>query len=202
MTEIPEIPKLKPKSEAAAGLPFWRRLCEAEMLVGITALAIGLCSLFLGFYEAGLQRHHARAAVWPHVEIMLYSSPSIAEIRARNAGIGPARIDDMLVTVDGKPMRSWAELLAKIQDAPPKSYNTSQLIDRVLRPGDEVTLLAVPASDLPADIAKRVGRIGITVLYSSVFDEHWLLEAPVLNAKPRLTPTREARLSPSVDSSF
>jgi hypothetical protein len=202
MHEIPEIPKLKPKSEAAAGLPFWHRLCEAEMVVGITALAIGLCSLFLGFYEAGLQRHHARAAVWPHVEILLYNSPSVAEIRARNAGLGPARIDDMLVTVDGKPMRSWIEVLAKMQDAPLKSYTTSQFIDRVLRPGDEVTLLAVPASELPADIAKRVGRIGMTVLYSSVFDEHWLLEAPAINAKPRLTQTQEAKLSPSVESSF
>ena len=201
MTEIPEIPKLKPKSEAA-GLPFWRRMSEPEMLVGITALAIGLCSLFLGFYEAGLQRHHARAAVWPHVEVLLYTSPSVAEIRVRNAGIGPARIDDLLVMVDGKPMRSWAEVFAKMLDAPPKSYNTSTLVDRVLRPGDEVIMLAVPMSDLPGDIAHRVTRIGITVLYSSVFDERWVLEAPVLNGRPRVTPTRQAKLSPPVDSSF
>lgn len=202
MTEIPEIPRLKPRSQAAAGLPFWHRFLEAEMLVGISALAIGLCSLFLGFYEAGLQRHHARAAVWPHVEVLLHSSPSVAEIRVRNAGIGPARIDDMLVTVDGVPVRSWTEVFAKILDASPKSYDTSTLIDRVLRPGDEVTIVAVPASDLPKDIAIRVGRIGMTVLYSSVFDEHWLLQAPTLNGKPRLIPTGETKLSPSVDSSF
>lgn len=172
------------------------------MLVGLSALAIGLCSLFLGFYEAGLQRHHARASVWPHVEILLQSSPSVDEICVRNAGIGPAKIDDMLVMVDGKPVRSWTEVFAKILGVTPKSYNTSQLIDRVLRPGDEVKILAVPASELPADIAKRVSRIGITILYSSVFDEHWTLEAPLLNGKPRLAPTQEARLSPSVDSSF
>ncbi len=200
--EIPEIPKIKSKSGVSADRPLRRLLCEPEMLVALVALAIGLCSLLLGFYEAGLQRHHARAAVWPHLEILIDNTGPDASIRVRNSGIGPAVIEDMVVTVDQQPMRSWQEVVSKTLAPMPPYFQTGTLTDRVLRAGDEVTLLAVPLKDLPPDLTNRVARVGLTIVYSSVFDEHWRLDLPVLTGKSRVTPTKKTKLPGSADTIF
>jgi hypothetical protein len=205
-SELPEIPKVP----SAPGVPWSVRWREPEMLVGIVALLIGLGSLCLGSYEAMMQRHHARAAVWPHLEISLNNGqPSttdpadrLAAIHVRNSGVGPAVIEALVVSVDNKPVRSWDEVFAKVLPAPPHTYTTSELLERVLRAGDDVTLIGVPEKDLPADIRSRLSRIKISVAYASVFGDHWVLESSDLLHRSQAKPVSRCPLVSTDGSSF
>jgi len=87
-----------------------------EMLVGVSAVIIGICALGVSLYETSLMREEQRAAVMPLLELSrsynLQTDDTSTEksrlwLQARNVGIGPARVANFQVTVDGKPQPTW-----------------------------------------------------------------------------------------------
>ena len=84
------------------------------MLVGISAVVIGLCALGVSLYETSLMRSEQRAAVVPILELgRSYNAsptdPSKNRLSfiAQNVGIGPARVVDFRVTVDQELFTTW-----------------------------------------------------------------------------------------------
>jgi len=59
-----------------------------------------------GLYEASLQRRHDRNEVWPHAEIQISTKQAGATLMLENTGIGPAVIQSIAVSVDGREVRS------------------------------------------------------------------------------------------------
>lgn len=145
------------------------------MLVGFAAILISVCAVAVGGYEAYLQRKHDRAQVWPHLELTLTSGPTGAELQVINAGIGPAVVRSVNVLVDGRPTAGWQDVFKSMLNHPPGRYSTSTIRERVLRAGEQVTLVAVPTAELPPDLPARLGRIGIEVCYASVYGDVWKL---------------------------
>src|SRR3954463_2920805 len=84
---------------------------EPETFIAIAALVVSVSAVVVGLYEASLQRHHDRAEVWPHVEIQVFTKQTGAAIALENTGIGPAIIQSVVVTVDGRPQASWRDVL-------------------------------------------------------------------------------------------
>jgi hypothetical protein len=68
---------------------------------------------------------------------------------AENVGIGPARIVDFVVTVDGQPQATWGEAM--------RSITMFELADR----------------SLARDIMERFEHLDFSACYCSVFDECW-----------------------------
>ena len=156
------------------GRPWYR---EPETFIASAALIVSVSAVVVGFYEAALQRKHDRAEVWPHLEVTTYTMPKGATLSVENTGIGPALIKSIVVTVDGKRTHSWNEVLtALLGHAPPAPYSNSTISESVLRPGEKVTLVGIPSEDMPAGFWSSVGRVGLAVCYSSVFDQSWLLQ--------------------------
>jgi len=100
--------------------PSRTRGIRAEMLVGVSAVVIGVCALGVSLYEASLMREQQRAAVLPILELgrSFYLTPEDEDTEewrlsfsAENVGIGPARIVDFVVTVDGEPQATWGEAM-------------------------------------------------------------------------------------------
>jgi hypothetical protein len=147
--------------------------------VALAALVVSLSAVVVGIYEASLQRAHDRAEVWPHVEVGTFTTPTNATVYLENTGVGPAVINSIIVTVDGKPRRDWPEVVTVLfGDAAPARFGHETVRDHSLRAGDKVVLL-----DLPAGVPgfwDQVGRVGVTVCYASVFGEHWELAGPKL----------------------
>ena len=153
------------------------RLGEPEMLVGFAAILISVCAVAVGAYEAYLQRKHDRAQVWPHLELTLTSAPTGAALQVINAGIGPAVVRSVNLLVDGRPKSGWPEVFTTLLNHQPARYSTSTIRERVLRAGEQVTLVALPTAELPPDLPARLGRIGIDVCYASVYGEIWTLRS-------------------------
>lgn len=153
------------------------------MLVGFAAVLISVCAVAVGGYEAYLQRKHDRAQVWPHLELTLTSATTGAELQVINAGIGPAVVRSVNVLVDGRPTSGWQDVFNSMLNHQPARYRTSTIRERVLRAGEQVTLVALPRAELPPDLPARLGRIGIEVCYASVYGEIWKLTSHGLGGR-------------------
>ena len=149
----------------------WYR--EPETFIAVAALIVSVTAVVVGIYEASLQRKHDRAEVWPHLEITTFTTPQGAAIKLTNTGIGPAIVHSITVTVDGKPQRSWPEALATLEGHQAPPFSNSTVTEHAFRAGDEITIVGIAQKDLPPDFWKWVGRVSLSVCYSSVYGESW-----------------------------
>ena len=160
-----------------------RKSIEAEMLVGLSAVVIGICALGISLYETKLMREQQRAAVLPIVE--LSRSHYIDEIdgdtskwrlslQAENVGIGPARILDFVVSVDGKPYTTWsAAMRALLRRDVEIRYGQSSINGRTIPAGRSVTMFDLADKALAADVVGEFDRLNYEACFCSVFDECW-----------------------------
>lgn len=149
---------------------------EPEAFIAVAALIVSVSAVVVGLYEASLQRRHDRAEVWPHVEIQVFTKPTGASILIENTGIGPAIIQSVLATTDNRSMHNWNDVLHTINGVDPSPYGNYTVVQHGLRPGDRITLIDLPVADMPQDFWKSIGRAGLSICYSSVFDQHWIVE--------------------------
>jgi len=156
---------------------------EPETFIAGAALVVSISAVVVGLYETSLQRHHDRAEVWPRVEIATFTSDQGATVTVENTGIGPAVVKYVTVTVDGKPQRGWPEVLHAWLGATPAHFGHQTISDHGVRAGDKVQLVSLPHTDLPPHFWDRVGRIGVTICYASVFDEYWTVSTEHLGTK-------------------
>ena len=163
-----------------------RTAIKGDMLVGISAVVIGLAALAVSLYEARLMRAEQRAAVLPIMALAKSFGPrpdASGEVANRfqfvvqNAGIGPARIRDVRVTIDGDPVKTWSDVIRALGgDTLPKGlrYTQSQITGRTLPPGDPMTVFELTDGPTSERINASIGRFDMTLCYCSVFDECWV----------------------------
>jgi hypothetical protein len=183
----------------------WTGLARPEMIVAISAIFISLCALGVSAYEAHLVRKQQRASVWPHLMVAYGFTGERFAILVVNHGVGPARISDVGVTLDGRPMTDWDNLfLALSAGDHPSQYVTSPFNRMVVPAGATyeplvIDLAVVRAGDrenaarMMQVLLDNLPRLGVAVTYASVYDDHWRcrLGAPL----PQEIPAAEARLA-------
>jgi uncharacterized protein YbdZ (MbtH family) len=150
-------------------------LREPQWIITIAAVLASVGALVIGSYEAVLQREHDRASMWPHLELVITFTPKTAGMQVSNSGVGPAIVQSVLVSVDGRPRISWPEVFKALLGAPAREYNNSSVGDRVIRAGETVDWFELPSNSLPPDIQTRIARAAIEICYASVYGEHWIV---------------------------
>jgi hypothetical protein len=159
-----------------------RKKIEAEMLVGLSAVVIGLCALGVSLYETHLMREEQRAAVLPMLELARShyvdgagdTSRWRLSLHAENVGIGPARVRDFTVTVDGEPHPTWRSAMrALIGREIDVSYGHSSINGRTIPAERQVTMFDLSSTELTIDIVDNFDRLEFEACFCSVFDECW-----------------------------
>jgi len=160
-----------------------RRRFHPEMLVGVSAVIIGVCALVVSLYETSLMREEQRAAVMPLLELSRsYNVPTDKNpqgsprlwLQAQNVGIGPARVVDFQVTVDGIAKPTWdAAIRTLIGRDEPVSYGQSTITGRTIPPDRLVTMMDLHDSELMEDILEEFDRLDFEACFCSIFDECW-----------------------------
>jgi hypothetical protein len=160
-----------------------KRRIQPEMLVGISAVFIGVCALGVSLYETSLMREQQRAAVIPMLELMRSynlgrsgsdGSKARLYLQAQNVGIGPAKVLDFRVTVDGTPKRSWnAAMRALLGREAPVAYGQSTINGRTIPPERTVTMFDLNDTELAPELIDEFNRLDFTACFCSVFDECW-----------------------------
>jgi hypothetical protein len=154
-----------------------RWYAEPETFIAVAALIVSISAVAVGLYEAALQRHHDRAEVWPHPEIEVFTKKTGATITLENTGIGPAIVQTAIVTVDGRPQHNWSGVLRTLNGRDPSPFSNYSILQHGLRPGDRLAMIDIPVADQPRDFWKSISRVGVSICYSSVFDQHWVVES-------------------------
>jgi hypothetical protein len=166
------------------------------------------CALALSAYTAFLQRQQVKAQVWPLLSWAITAftgdEPDDAGPRAdaggkekpeatfsfevRNKGVGPAIVRAMEVTVDGKPVRQWDDVLTKI--APPSASrgwgdrHISMVHARVMAAGETSVAFQPDEPEVARALFRAVDRIGVTICYCSVLDDCWQVHAEGFKDEP------------------
>lgn len=175
---------------------------HAEMLVGVSAVIIGVCALGVSLYETSLMRKEQRASVTPLLELSrsysLQTDESSTEksrlwLQAHNVGIGPARVVDFRVTVDGVPHSTWnAALRELIRHDSSISYGQSTINGRTIPPDRLVTMMDLDDVHLTEKILAEFDRLDFEACFCSIFDECWTTSYSTFGASDQVESCRRS----------
>lgn len=153
------------------------------------AVALSLFALATSAYQARLMRDQtqlmqvqSRASVWPSLAIGENDVHSSTEDsftwRVDNNGVGPAKIESVTVSLDGKPYRDWQSVAAVLAPDQPFHASQSSINGLVMPPGlnRETTVEMVKLSDpvLARAFHNAQSRFKIEICYCSVYDDCWI----------------------------
>jgi hypothetical protein len=191
-----------------------RRSLVAE-ISSLFALAVSFLALGLGIWQARLMseqtrlmQQQARAGVWPYLSIG-YALVADGDKRGYtwridNDGVGPARIESVTLTLDGKPLEHWNDVFHALYGNAPVQATYSQIYGKVLPPSTnrETTIEAVHLFD-PAQ-AKTFfdaqSRIDMSICYCSVYDDCWIArrQSPAQEPVARCDATGAKQFEPNL----
>ncbi|GAA0707883.1 hypothetical protein [Dokdonella soli] len=146
------------------------------------ALAVSVFALAIGAYQTRLMQGQARASVWPFLSIgYTYSSNTDANgfiWTIVNNGVGPAKVESVTLSLDGKPMKRWDDVLAAL-GAPQDSNSAMSSISGEVIPPDTNRETTIPAIKInsreAASLFKQAeARFRMDICYCSVYDECWI----------------------------
>jgi hypothetical protein len=186
-------------------VPEQTEMRRASRYDAVIATLVGLCALCISGYTAHVQRQQVRAAVWPILEFDSANGP-IHFILA-NKGVGPAIIKNVIVKVDGEPVRNWKEALEKILGPGEHLGSESDMSGRVFAAGESMTVFTPhdpennplnfdKSNPLWVKMNKDRLRVTVEICYCSTLDECWILCAggstPSTTTETRRCPTPSA----------
>jgi hypothetical protein len=184
-------------------VPEERATRGASRYDAVIATFVGVCALCVSGYTAYMQRQQVRAAVWPILEFDSSNAPDI-HFTLANKGVGPAIIRNVIVRVDGQPVRNWREALERILGPAEHLGSESDMSGHVLAAGESMTVFTPRDAEnnplnfdrsnpLWVKLNKDRGRVTVEICYSSTLGECWTLRGSGMTPSN----TTETRRCPS-----
>jgi hypothetical protein len=205
---------IDPRETAAPHNKRARRALIAE-ISSLFALAVSFLALGLGIWQARLMseqtrvmQQQARAGVWPYLSIG-YALVADGERRGYtwridNDGVGPARIESVTLTLDGKPLEHWKDVFRALYGDAPVQATYSQIYGKVLPPSTnrETTIEAVHIADpgQAKTFFEAQSRLEMSICYCSVYDDCWIAhrQSPVVQQVERCETRGIVQFEPSL----
>lgn len=158
-------------------LTFW------QTVLSVVGILVALLALYAALNESAAVRQQTAAAVWPFVQLTIadFDTGEAAgfSIGFTNVGVGPAKVGDVLVSIDGKPAPDWRALVGLVGGDAGAMVSRNWVSDRVLRPDETIEL--IKTMDIPLvrrlTTAIREPRNYIAFCYCSIFDDCWLADS-------------------------
>jgi hypothetical protein len=174
----------------------------------IIATFIALLAVGVAGYTAYMQRQQVRAAVWPILEFDSSNGP--IRFTLANKGVGPAIITDVILKVDNRPVKNWAEVLEKILGPGYHPGEESDMSGRVFAAGESIAVFTphdeaqnpIPfdkSNPLWAKLDTDRSRVTVEICYCSTLGECWTLRGGGLTAG---TTTQTRRCATPSDITF
>jgi len=184
MDQPPEPP------ETPADKPIRRSLLTTEILITLPTLVISIALAYFSFVQADASRKMQRTETWPYVSYGTdNSSPDVKDeisLSLANDGVGPARLEEVELLYDGKPMRDPFELVRNCCEAEAKAVAknltyTTDRVDGVLRPGERRRFIRLAKTDQNVVLWNKLNqerwKIVVHTCYCSIFDDCWVFDS-------------------------
>jgi hypothetical protein len=148
---------------------------SADRWIALSAIIIAICSLILSIWQGVVIRQHNRVSVRPILTISGTHNDKGSGWLLGNAGLGPALVKWIEVTVDGKPIRHWREFGAELGLPPDFAYSYwVPAPATVIPPQEPKPLFWVLPGEADKILRSTSKRITIRICYSSIYGECWL----------------------------
>lgn len=170
-------------------------------LTSLLALTVSIFALAIGAWQTRLMQGQARASVWPHLSIgYTYNSNTDANgfvWNIDNNGVGPARIETVAVTLDGKPMKSWPDVLRALGFKGEMRVSTTSFAGDVIPPSlnreTAIAAIRINQADAASTFKSAIARFTMDICYCSVYDDCWIAhwQNPKVDAVARCEAAKE-----------
>lgn len=165
------------------------RRINPEWVVAISAVIISLCALGVSIFQTRIMKQQQAHSVWPHLQVY-NSNLNGLELTLENKGVGPALVNEVEYSFDGKTTHKINELIEMIFAAdgtvsPDSTINFrySHIENLVLAPNDSHLLLDIKYPE--AKIVNRAfDKIGFRLCYCSIEEECWHITGLLTRPKP------------------
>jgi len=145
---------------------------------------IALLAVCVAGYTAFMQRQQVRAAVWPILEFDSSNGP--IRFTLTNKGVGPAIIKHVILKVNDRSVKNWAEVLEKILGPGYDPGEESDMSGRVFAAGESMNVFTPhdaaqnpiafdKSNPLWAKLDAGRGHITVEICYCSTLGECWTL---------------------------
>ena len=119
-----------------------------RLVIAICALLMGTLATGATFWQTAAVQKQLSAEVWPYLTVNSDIGPNEVKVAVENDGIGPAIVEDTVVTLDGIPQRNLGTfinpVMAKLKRGAKASITTDGLDPgTAIRPGDSLVLFDV-----------------------------------------------------------
>ena len=175
--EAPGVLALSRAENHIVRLTFW------QTILSVVGILVALLALYAALNESAAVRQQTAAAVWPFVQLAIDDFDTGAEagfsIGFTNAGVGPAKVGDVLVSIGGKPAPDWRTFIGFVGGDADAMVSRNWISDRVLRPDETVELIATMDVPLARRLITAIREPGnyIVFCYCSIFDDCWLADS-------------------------
>lgn len=142
--------------------------------------------------QTQLMQVQSRASVWPSVSIgendTHTSTTDEFTWRVDNNGVGPAKIESVVVSLDDKPYRNWKTISAALTPDRPFHAAQSSINGLVLPPSlnreTTVEMVKLTEPELARAFHDAQSRFKIHICYCSVYDDCWSTDINDRNKQP------------------
>jgi hypothetical protein len=164
-----------------------------DLALALSALALSIASIIIAIQNESAMKRLVTANSWPYLQMshgnLRDDGQPVVYFDVRNAGVGPALLEKLVVTYKGQPVRTPEELLARCCNGKRKKSlqgdvqaNLQAYVQAVshyvLSPREDVPFLQVTQSGSDPATWSRLDaerfNVDLQACYSSVFDEHWI----------------------------
>lgn len=175
------MPKIRLNAEMAVAV--------AAMLTAVAATVVSVMQTNIMRDEAEMERQHARLSVQPSVWIFQNSNTDPAgasySLELLNKGLGPAIIEQFEITLDGKVLLRWGEVINAVSDGAYRLHGDDRNVPgagyssvppgHIIPAGESVRPIRLSNVDL--ELVRLLASSGSRPIYSacvcSVYRECW-----------------------------
>jgi hypothetical protein len=172
-------------------LPRRSGLHKLDLFVGGCALLVSAVSLIIAWQANRTQQRMLAASVWPYLawDTSNYNDQTKEDevsLEIRNVGVGPARIESLQLSYQGKPLADFHELVgacckAEVEGLKRWSSRISTINPVVIPAHDSIKFFAVIKTADNIALWDKFNRERYQVqgraCYCSVLDDCWLLDS-------------------------
>jgi len=147
-----------------------------EYTVSISALITAVVAVVIAVVELRTNREYQRLSVEPYFEIA-NSNLDGYQYKLFNSGLGPGRIDRVLVTIDGKNIDNWNSAVSILTDNKKfKIIKNDLWHGRQLKAAEEISLIKLPEKEIGRIFHQNIAKLNFSICYCSIYKDCWIKE--------------------------
>ena len=154
---------------------------RSDKIVAYSAMLTAVVALLVAIFELHENRKFQRLSVQPYLELSNSNQDGYQKFLI-NTGLGPARIESVVVKVDEQRVFDWAQVVKNLTGESNVSILYSGVwTGRQLKAEEIVNLVRVEQKDVAVKLFTNDQRLNISVCYCSIYQDCWI---KVNSAKP------------------